>query len=710
MTSFTTQISNGVARLEFNLPGEPVNKISHAVRLELESLLDSLGRDSDVGAVVLISGKQDNFIAGADINEFVALETQEDALALIHRGQELINRFENLGKPVLAAIHGACLGAGLEAALACTYRIATDHPKTILGLPEVQIGILPAAGGCQRLPRLIGTRAALDIILPGKRVAAGRAFKLGMVDELVPPDSLDDASMAAARRLGGGWRPKRSGGGVMGALLDKNALGRRIVFARARKAVLKKTGTHYPGPLAALDAVEHGLKHGVKAGLEREALHFAELAVGDVSRNLMRIFFANTALKKDPGVEGDAPAPRAIRNLGIVGAGFMGSGIAGVAVSRAKVNVHIRDSAQESVEKGLASARAQLASRRDRRRITEEEYGRLEQLLSGDVDWTGFDHAELVIEAVFEDLEVKHEVFRDIEAHVGPECVMASNTSSIPIERIAQAVEHADRVVGMHFFSPVEKMPFLEVIVTDQTAPWVTVTAVAFGRAMGKTVIVVRDRPGFWVNRILSPYLNETGHLLKEGVAIETLDSAVTKFGFPVGPVTLLDEVGLDVALKASTVMHEAFGDRMQPTDGVSRMTEDGRLGRKNGRGFFRYEHGKKLDVDPAVYEIIGAAPHSQSPAEDITERLIYALLNEAVRALDEGVVRSARDGDIGAIFGIGFPPFRGGPLRYLDHIGAARAVEVLQGLESKYGDRFAPASRLIRMAEQNSRFHQNAG
>ena len=388
----------------------------------------------------------------------------------------------------------------------------------------------------------------------------------------------------------------------------------------------------------------------------------------------------------------------------------MGSGIAGVAVSRAKVNVHIRDSAQESVEKGLASARAQLVSRRDRRRITEEEYGRLEQLLSGDVDWTGFDHAELVIEAVFEDLEVKHEVFRDIEAHVGPECVMASNTSSIPIERIAQAVEHPDRVVGMHFFSPVEKMPFLEVIVTDQTAPWVTVTAVAFGRAMGKTVIVVRDRPGFWVNRILSPYLNETGHLLKEGVAIETLDSAITKFGFPVGPVTLLDEVGLDVALKASTVMHEAFGDRMQPVDGVSRMTEDGRLGRKNGRGFFRYEHGKKLDVDPAVYEIIGAAPNSQSPAEDITERLIYALLNEAVRALDEGVVRSARDGDIGAIFGIGFPPFRGGPLRYLDHIGAAQVVDVLQGLESKYGDRFAPASRLIRMAEQNSRFHQNAG
>ena len=710
MTFFTTTTNDGIARLELNLPGEPVNKISHAVRKELEAVLDSVASASDIRAVVLISGKPESFIAGADIDEFVALETREEALALVRRGQELINRMENLRKPVLAAIHGGCLGGGLETALACTYRIATDHPKTMLGLPEVQLGILPALGGCQRLPRLIGARAALDIILAGKRVPAGRAFKLGMVDELVEPDGLDDAAMVAARRLGGGWRPKRATGGLKGALLDKNPLGRRIVFGQARKAVLKKTGGHYPAPLAALDAVRHELKHGLEAGLEREASHFADLAVGEVSRNLVRIFFATTALKKDPGVEGDAPAPKSIRELGVVGAGFMGSGIAGVAVTQAQVNVRMRDSTQESVEKGLAFVRTQLAKQRDRGRITEDKYGRLEKLLSGDVDWTAFDRADLVIEAVFEDLEVKHEVFREIEARVKPECVMASNTSTIPIERIAQAVEHPERVVGMHFFSPVEKMPLLEVIVTKRTAPSVTVTAVAFGRAMGKTVIVVGDRPGFWINRILGPYLNEAGHMLKEGVTIEALDSAMTRFGFPVGPVTLQDEVGLDVALKASTVLTEAFGDRMQPADALSRMIDDGRLGRKIGRGFYRYEKGKKLDVDPTVYNIIGTDPHSQIPREDITERLVYAMLNEGVRAFDEGVVRSPRDGDIGAVFGIGFPPFRGGPLQYLDHIGAAQAVEVLERLRSKYGDRFAPAPRLMRMAEQNLRFHQNAG
>ena len=369
----------------------------------------------------------------------------------------------------------------------------------------------------------------------------------------------------------------------------------------------------------------------------------------------------------------------------------------------------MRDSAPEGVEKGLAHARAQLAKRRDRRRITEDEYRRLEKLLSGSVDWTGFDRADLVIEAVFEDLEVKHQVLRDIEAEVAPECVIASNTSTIPIERIAQVADHSERVVGMHFFSPVEKMPLLEVIVTNRTAPWATVTAVAFGRAMGKTVIVVRDRPGFWVNRIVAPYLNEAGHLLQEGIAIETVDKAMTRFGFPVGPITLTDEVGLDVGLKASRVLQEAFGDRMQAADGLSRMTEDGRLGRKNGRGFYRYEDGKKRGVDPKVYELIGAAPRSQIPSELLTQRLVFPMLNEAVRALDEGVVRLPRDGDLGAVFGIGFPPFRGGPLRYLDGIGAARAVEVLGGLRSKYGDRFAPAPPLLRMAEQNLRFHQEA-
>lgn len=710
MTALQLDIRDGIAWVRFDLPGEPVNTITNAVRAELEALLDRLAVEDGVRVAVLISGKPDNFIAGADIDEFVRLRSKEEAYALVRAGQALVNRLAELDKPVVAAIHGACLGGGLEAALACTYRIATDHPKTRIGLPEVQLGIIPAAGGCQRLPRLIGLRAALDIILPGKQIPAARAHKRGIVDELVHPAILEQVALDAARRLSEGWRPDRGGVDLGELVLDKNPLGRRLVFSRARKQVAKRTGGHYPAPFAALEAVEHGLKRGIKAGLQKEARLFADLAVSDVSRTLVQIFFATTALKKDPGVEGDAPAPKTVHNLGVVGAGFMGAAIGGVAVSQAGVDVRFRDKDLESVGRGLAAARRILEERKRRRRITQHEFQRLVRLFSGGVTWSGFRRADVVIEAVFEDLEIKHRVFRELEEYVRDDCILASNTSTIPIARIAQATRHPERVLGMHFFSPVEKMPLLEVIVTDRTAPWATVTAVSFGRALGKTVIVVRDHPGFWVNRILAPYLNEAGRLLEEGVTIDAIDRTMTTFGFPMGPIAVLDQVGLDVAQKASHVLHAAFGERMRPMEGLARMTAAGRLGQKNGRGFYRYEDGKRQGVDEAAYEIIGARPSSNLGRDDISRRLAYAMLNEAVRALDEGVVRGPRDGDIGAVFGIGFPPFRGGPLRYLDAVGASRAVELSRSLAERFGERFTPAPPLVRMAERNERFYGEPG
>jgi len=705
MTALTTEISDGIARLELNVPRESVNTISVSVRRELETVLDELKPDSNVRALVLISGKPDNFIAGADIDEFVALKTRDQAMALVRSGQELVERLAALGKPIVAAIHGGCLGGGLEAALACTYRIATDHPKTVLGLPEVQLGIIPAAGGCQRLPRLIGVRAALDIILAGKTLRAMQVLQRGVVDELVHPAILEDVALRVAQRLAEGWQPKRKKGGVPGYLLDRNSLGQRLVFSQARKTVMKKTRGHYPAPVAALEAVEHGLKWGFSAGLDCEAAHFAELSVGEVSRNLVQIFFATTALKKDPGVEGDAPTARPVENLAVIGAGFMGSAIAGVAAGKAGADVRLRDTSLEAVARGLENAGRNLSARLQSRRITKYDFNRLRSLLSGGTDWAGFRRADLVIEAVFEDLEVKQKVFRAVEDEVRPDCILASNTSTIPIGRIAEAAGRPAQVVGMHFFSPVEKIPLLEVIVTDRTAPWVTVSAAGFGRAMGKTAIVVRDRPGFWVNRILAPYLNEAGRMLKEGASVETIDEAMTAFGFPVGPIALIDEIGLDVALKASAVLHDAFGDRMKPMDGLGAMTEQGRLGRKSGRGFYVYQKGKKK-VDPAAYEILGAATDAAAPDDDVTLRLVYIMLNEAARALGEGVVRSARDGDIGAVLGIGFPPFRGGPLRYLDAIGSAQAVATLEELALKHGGRFEPAAHLKSMVERNEKFY----
>jgi 3-hydroxyacyl-CoA dehydrogenase / enoyl-CoA hydratase / 3-hydroxybutyryl-CoA epimerase len=706
MSAFALQHENGIAVLTFDLPGEPVNKLTTAVRDELEGLLNQLRDDPPTRAVVLISGKPDNFIAGADIEEFTALTSQDAAERLSFQGQETVSRVETFHKPIVAAIHGACLGGGLELALACHYRIATDYPKTQLGLPEVQLGLIPGAGGCQRLPRLIGARAALDMILAGKSERAAKALRLGLVDEVVPPSILKQVAVSAADRLAREGLPKRGGsGGLAGFVLDRTPAGRSLVYRGARKQILKKTGGHYPAPLAALEAVRVGLEQGVTAGLGEEHRAFGELAVGDVSRKLVQIFFATTALKKDDGVPSGSAAPRQIRRLGIVGSGFMGAGIAGTAVLNVEVDTRLKDADLARVGKGLNTATALLAERLERRRLTRPQYDRLSALLSGSADYSGFKRADLVIEAVFEDLDTKRRVLAEVEAQIRPEAIFATNTSTIPIRHIAEGARRPERILGMHFFSPVERMPLLEVIPTAATSPDTIVTAVRFGRRMGKTVIVVADRPGFWVNRILSPYLNEAGYLLQEGVPIELIDRTMTAFGFPVGPVALLDEVGLDVAEKAGGVMHEAFGERMKPAGTLSRMLGATRLGRKNGRGFYRYSEGHKSGVDKSVYPLLGV--HPVDAHEDLVQRrLVYAMLNEAAMACSEGVVRSPRDADIGAIFGIGFPAFRGGPLRMIDDLTPGRVVETLYQLQEQFGERFRPAASLLEMSRKSGRYY----
>jgi 3-hydroxyacyl-CoA dehydrogenase / enoyl-CoA hydratase / 3-hydroxybutyryl-CoA epimerase len=704
--ALTWELVNGVAVVTFDLKGEPVNKISNAVKQDVLATFEALERDAAVRAVAFFSGKPDNFIAGADIEEFVRLTSAAEAERLSAGGQDLVERVARFPKPVAVGIHGACLGGGLEFALACRYRVASDHPKTQLGLPEVQLGLLPGAGGCQRLPRLVGARAALDMILTGKVEPAPKAFRLGIVDELVHPAILRDITLAAALRLAGGWRPtRRRRGGFIGWLLDGNPLGRRIVFRAARKQVLAKTGGNYPAPLAALEAVEHGLKHGMAAGLKREAQLFGQLAVTDVSRKLVQIFFATTALKKDFGIV-NPPPPVAVRRLGVVGAGFMGSGIAGTAVAQAGVDVRMKDADLPRVAKGLAAAREILDDRLKRRRISKYEHARLVALLSGGDGYAGFGRAELVIEAVFEDLDVKQRVLREVEDATADRAAFASNTSTIPIDRIAAAARRPDRVIGMHFFSPVARMPLLEVIPSSHTAPDVVSTAVAFGRRMGKTAIVVRDSPGFWINRILTPYMSEAGHLLAAGVAIEEIDRLMVEFGFPVGPITLLDEVGMDVAEKVAGVMYEAFGERFAPSPAFAGMVKSGRLGRKAGKGFYTYSGGKKGGVDATVYELVGTQPNGGPRPAEVIQRLVLVMLNEAARAVGEGIVHTPRDGDIGAIFGFGFPPFRGGPLRHADDLGAARVVGELERLAERYGARFAPCEVLQDQARSHGKFY----
>lgn len=704
MSAFTMERQGGVAIVTLDTPHDAINKVSNATRWELEDLIQRLETDELVKAIVIRSGKPDIFIAGADIDEFVVLRSVEEAARLSKDGQLLMQRIADSAKPVVAAIHGACLGGGLELALACRYRVASDHPKTVLGFPEVQLGLIPGAGGSNRLPRLIGARAALDMILTARNERGRRALVLGLIDELVPEAILLDIAIAAAERLSRSAKPRTHRGGSF--LLDGNRIGRLLVYRGAKQQVEKKTGGHYPAPLRAIEVVRTSLEHGMARGLEAEAQAFGELAMTNVSRRLVEVFFATNELKKDDGVPAGYGRARPVRRLGIIGAGFMGAGIAGTAVARASVEVRLKDADLAKVGKGLKAATDIVTAQLSTRRITPHEYVRKRAYLSGSGGFDGFGSADIVIEAVFEELAIKRQVIADIETAIPAITVIATNTSTLPIHEIASAAHHPERVLGMHFFSPVEKMPLLEVIPTDVTSADAIVTAVRFGRRMGKTVIVVADSPGFWVNRILLPYLNEAGFLLEEGVPIETIDTAMTHWGFPVGPVALMDEVGLDVGEKAGKVMHQALGDRLRPSRVIGVMRADDRLGRKNARGFYFYKDGHKTGADSSVFHLLGVRPLGEVDQTLVEDRLVFAMLNEAARAMSEGVVRTPRDGDVGALFGIGFPAFRGGPLRELDTIGAAEAVAKLDKLAAIHGARFEPAPVLDEMARTGQRWY----
>ena len=712
--ALTLEHVDGIAVVTIDLPGEPVNKVTAALRAEFAATFDRLSADSAVRGVVLASGKPDTWLAGADIDEFLTLQTAGEAEALSRSGQALLARLESLDIPVVAAIHGACLGGGLETALACRYRIASDHPKTVLALPEVQLGLIPGAGGTQRLPRLIGLQRALDMILSSRNVRARKAYQMGLVDELVHPAILADVAIDRARKLAdktlvGRRSPKDRG--AAGVLLEDNPLGRALVFRKAREGVEEKTHGHYRAPFAALQAIQAGYEKGRDAGYQAEARAFGEMAVSEESKQLVFLFFATTALKKDPGVDEPAPEPHEVDTLGIIGAGFMGAGIASVAVQQG-TPVRLKDTDTTRVSRGIAAVSEVLRGRVKKKQITRLQYDDQLSLAGGTVDYAGFGRATLVIEAVFEDLSLKHRVLREVEPLLAPAAVYASNTSTIPITRIAEVASRPGRVLGMHFFSPVHKMPLLEVIVTPRTNSDATVTAVAYGKRLGKTVIVVNDAPGFYTTRTLSAYMNEAGRLLDEGAAIESVDAALTTFGFPVGPITLLDEVGIDVGGKVGQVLYEAFGERMAPSESLRRVVESGRTGRKGKKGFYQYDDaGTKNGVDFSVYELLpnGAARVELDPVE-IQQRCVLAMVNEALRCLEEGVLRSPRDGDVGAVFGIGFPPFRGGPFRYVDSLGAGRVVDELQALNDRFPGRFEPAGVLVAKARARERFYPAHG
>jgi 3-hydroxyacyl-CoA dehydrogenase/enoyl-CoA hydratase/carnithine racemase len=678
---------DGIAIVWLDHPEKQVNTLSPAVVEEFNQKVAPLLDEEGVRAMVVVSAKPDTFIAGADLQLIEGLGESEIS-AMSRDGNALLERIATSEKPVVAAVHGAALGGGLEVALASHYIIASDDPKTVMAQSEVMLGLLPAGGGTQRLVERVGLVAALPMLLTGKRVRSRRARRMGLVDAITTPGGIAETGARAALALAEGSLERRPRKKNMMDRLAATTPGRALVLRKARQQVMRRTRGLYPAPPAILDCVETGLRKGRIAGLARESEYFGKLAVTPESRNLVRLFHAMNEAKK--GIDGGA---KKVDRLAILGGGFMGSGVASVSLGLCPVVVRdisdeVLGRAAKSIDDGL---RRQIRSGAIRGVEADRRRSRL--LLTTEADELA--GADLVIEAVFEDLELKRRVLAEVEDRVAEDAVFASNTSALPISEIAAEARRPERVIGMHYFSPVPKMPLLEIVVADRTAQRATATAHAFGTAQGKTCIVVKDGPGFYTTRILAPYLNEAVLLVEEGVAVEDVDRAMKDFGYPVGPLALVDEVGIDVGAHVAQDLGRAFADRgLEGSGAMPRLYEAGLHGRKNGRGFYLYpkKKKKKKEVNPEVYDLLGGGSRRTIEPVEIQDRLALLMVNEAVHCLQEGVIASPRDGDLGAILGLGFPPFRGGPFRHVDTAGRDTIRARLEDLASKHGKRFEPA------------------
>ncbi len=697
-----------VGRVIFDRPDSPVNLLSAAVLHRIDAMvaeLESRIANGQLVAITLESAKPGSFIAGADVGEIGEVRSAEQARAASTEGQRIFRRLERLRVPTISCIDGTCLGGGTEISLHCDYRVASDSNSTRIGLPEVRLGIIPGFGGCVKLPKIVGVQRALDIILSGKPVPPARAGRIGLVDRVIPHHEWERGIREFVSDVLANGVPKaRPRLSFQGKLLELNPVGRKLLFSLARKRVLSETKGRYPAPLKAIDVLEqtYGLPADEAYPIEADAL--GELLMSDVSHALVRVFGLSQDAKRALPDSVMATA-RDIRRVAVIGAGVMGGAIAEL-VAANDIDTVLKDIDQGALDAGLRHA-ADLLRKATRARVfTEEEAGLKLARIDGRLDYEGFEEVDFAIEAVVERMVVKQQVLRDLEGVLGPEAVLATNTSSLSVTTMASGLDRPERLAGLHFFNPVHKMPLVEVIRGELTGDAALATAFQFALGLGKTPIVVADRPGFLVNRLLGPYLNEAGYLLEEGVAVESIDDALLEFGMPMGPCRLLDEIGFEVALHAGRGMAAALGNRLSPPDVLDRMIEDGRLGRKNGRGFYLYENGKSTGVDPTLDSLFHSATGGPGPSGDeIRSRCLWLMVNEAAWALEEDVVDTAGQVDLAMIMGTGFPPFRGGLLRWADSEGLRQILDGLERYEGTLGQRFAPAPLLRELAERDGTF-----
>jgi 3-hydroxyacyl-CoA dehydrogenase/enoyl-CoA hydratase/3-hydroxybutyryl-CoA epimerase len=710
---------SGVYVLTFDAPERRVNLLDADALDSLSAVVAALKAKgaSSPRALLLVSGKEGQFIAGADVNEFQRLESAQEAESKAKDAQAVFQEFADLPFPLVAAINGPCMGGGTELALAFDYRLASDARGVALALPEVMLGILPGFGGTQRLPRRIGLVASLDLLLTGRSLDARRARRIGLVDDVLPKERFNERAAAWVEALLAGKKPRLVRPPVVTKLLQALPPFRSYVLNESRKRVMAQTGGHYPAPLEILRVIESTWGKPFAQGLKTERKAVAKLLFTSASIHLRRVFLLREAAKREPAT----PLARPVARAAVLGAGTMGGEI-GYLLSSRDIQVRLRDIKPEPLLHSLAHAKSLFDKEVSRGRLTkaerEQAMGRIAPTLALD----GLGRTDLVIEAVVEDLGIKQGIFRELETLVPETCVLATNTSSLSIRAIAKNCVNPNRVVGMHFFNPVTRMPLVEVICHEDSDEAAVETVVAVTRRMGKTPIVVGDAPGFLVNRILMPYLGEAVAMVERGTSIETIDHALREFGMPMGPCELLDEIGLDVARKVAHVLEEAFGERMPRTTLLDKLVSEGTLGKKSGRGFYLYEKGKRAGVNPALGPASprgassssaassrgGAAAAAGTPTAEIVERLVDAMINEATMALEERVALSADDVDLAMILGTGFPPFRGGLLRHADTVGVSAIVERLQRRHHQ-GTPGGPCARLQWMALAGGRFHPEA-
>ncbi|XP_074541370.1 hydroxyacyl-CoA dehydrogenase trifunctional multienzyme complex subunit alpha a [Halichoeres trimaculatus] len=724
-THVSYELKDDVAVVRLNDPTAKVNTLSVQMQSDLEEVMGEIWSNQAVKSAVFISSKPGCFIAGADINMIKSCQSSEEATRLSQKGQKMLEKIEKSPIPLVAAINGSCLGGGLEFAIACHYRIATNSKKTVMGTPEVMLGLLPGAGGTQRLPKLVGLPNAFDMMLTGRRIGMDKAKKMGLVHQLIDPlgpglkpaeettiEYLEEIAVGVANGIVNKkvqlTKEKSLKEKLQDKVMDLGLVKRRIYKTVTEKSQNQTKGL-YPAPVKIIESIKAGLEKGREAGYLAESENFGKLAMSKEAQALVGLYQGQTVCKKN---HYRAPE-KEVKKLAVLGAGLMGTGIAQVSIDKGLTTI-LKDTSVDNISKGQDNIYKSLDKKVKKKFTTSFQRDAIMSNLSTQLDYSGFQNVDMVVEAVFEDLDLKHRVIKEVEEVIPPHCIFATNTSALPIKDIAAASKRPEKVIGMHYFSPVDKMQLLEIVINDETAEDTIAAVSSVGIKQGKTIIVVKDCPGFFSNRCANLFLVESLRLLQEGVSVEHLSTLYTDFGFPIALPMTVDGVGIDLCLRTFENLRNAYGSRYGGGDlaVLECIVERGFKGRKSGKGFYLYEKGKNYKrQNPEIHEIAKKFPLTSHPSissdRDMQLRIVSRYVNEALMCLEEGVLRNPVEGDIGAIFSIGFPPRLGGPFRFVDIFGAERLVSTMRRFEEFYGEQFTPCQLLLDHAKDSSKkFH----